>query len=709
MAAAPITGINPVTANSLNASIGTGGILPSTAASIKSTFDSIKLPFAQPTQTAPVATKPVVKPAATPTTPPKEPATLSSSNIDKKNTENVQKATQLATTPTSQSSGQDGFVRNSDQSFAEAPGDAVQVTDANGNSAWQSGGMNYAVGPLGGNVSSDPFVQGIYQQFTQLKGQMDALGAQQIANIQNAFGAIIEDQKMVNKGEEAGLNSLLIRGGSLQTGSASGIIGSQVSVGLSKIADLNAREQAAVIAAQQAIQSNDMELLNKQLMIADEARKERQASAQKLNDSVVAANKTSKIQNGIRNAIAELGTTDTGSILDYLNTIGVSASVKDVSDTISALQPNQKELISMLQDAGKYGAPADKITQAAKASDVGSAINILSPWLNDPTSTAGQYKAAVANGYTGTPGDYLAAQEYKKAYNQEKGKAAATGSDVPTSDPATMVDQNSQSILAQTGLSGNAFFWLTGRSSQLPRDQATRNAAAKEATAWANAHGIDISTLPSQYDAYNKTLSFNTVRQSMAVIQENEIQATIKNLEAVSPSGDLSDLRWSNVQRIWAGQEVNDPVAQQYAFHLEQLRNEMVAYNLIAQGQINTDGSLKQATDEQVNRAAEVIKNGVAKKSLAGLATAVDNSTTKMRPVLQASLDAARKAVWDLFGVGDKFIASGKTDPAQIANDAKSKLQEFYSSHSDKQEMINEMWKVPGANYVDIAHNLGLI
>lgn len=451
MAAAPITGINPVTANSVNASIGTGGILPSTATSIANTFSSIKLPFGTPktapTPATPVAAKPVAKPTTTPTTPAKEPTTLSSSNIDQKNQDNVQTATQLATSPAGQTAGQDGFVRNADQSFAEAPGDAVQATDANGNTTWQSGGMNYALGPSNGSVSSDPLVQGIYQQFTALKGQMDALGAQQIAAIQNSFDGLIKDQELTNKGEEASLNSLLIRGGSLQTGSSGGIMGSQVSVGLSKIADLNAKEQAAVIAAQQAIQSGDMQLLDKQLTIADESRKERQASAQKMSDSITAATTQARKDNAISTILSN-GITDPKDILATLQAQGnTNISAKDVADTMANLNPDQKNITDLMKTASGNGASADVLKAIGSAKNYTDALQAAGLYGSGATGDMGLYqnyeRQAQAKGQT--PVSFESWQymnEFNKAKAAEAGKQAGT----PGLNGGTLAENNIKSL-----------------------------------------------------------------------------------------------------------------------------------------------------------------------------------------------------------------------------------------------------------------------
>lgn len=221
------------------------------------------------------------------------------------------------------------------------------------------------------------------------------------------------------------------------------------------------------------------------------------------------------------------------------------------------------------------------------------------------------------------------------------------GSGLETEIP---VDSTSQNILAQTGLSFSGFLALTGQASKLPRDAATRKAAFKEAQNWSNKHNVDISTLASQYETYNKVLSANISRLNNTKIMEQELEATIQNLQGVVNEKDFGSLRFTNVVKIWAGQEVNDDLAQQYAMHLNQLRRELTAYNAATQGRSGNDITV---SDER--EAEQVIRNGIARGSLVGLATAVKNSTEKMGKVMRGSVDRARKSVWELFGVGNNY------------------------------------------------------
>jgi len=232
----------------------------------------------------------------------------------------------------------------------------------------------------------------------------------------------------------------------------------------------------------------------------------------------------------------------------------------------------------------------------------------------------------------------------------EAGRAPQITINTGGDQAALAPDPDSQNILSQTGLSMNAFFHLTGRSSQLPRDARTRNAAAQEAQAWARNNNVDIATLPSQYKTYNDVLSGNIARLNNTKIMESELEGTIENLQSVVKDSDLGQLRVANVVKVWAGQEVNDSLAQQYALHLSQLRNELSAYYAATQGRTGNNITMQDQRDAEM-----VIRSGISKGSLDGLRDAVKNSTGKMDTVMTASVERARKQVWNLFGVGKNY------------------------------------------------------
>lgn len=240
--------------------------------------------------------------------------------------------------------------------------------------------------------------------------------------------------------------------------------------------------------------------------------------------------------------------------------------------------------------------------------------------------------------------------------------SAASAANTPI-EPLGPGDPAANEILGQTGLSIPAFSVLTGQMGSLPRSGALRSAAMKEAQEFARKRGVDISTLASQYKTYNTVLSGNISRLNNTKIMENELQGTIENLQGVVNQADLGKLKFANVARVWAGQEVNDPLAQQYAMHLSQLRNELTAYYAATQGRTGNNITL-----EDKREAEGVIKNGVSTGSLQGLSAAVKSSTDKMGTIMQRSVDNAGKAVWDLFGVGKNYkpkAGGGEEKPKQ--------------------------------------------
>lgn len=232
-------------------------------------------------------------------------------------------------------------------------------------------------------------------------------------------------------------------------------------------------------------------------------------------------------------------------------------------------------------------------------------------------------------------------------------RASADTTNLPQDLP---IDPASSDILSQTGLSINAFMVLTGRMSQLSRDRVTRERASQEAQQWARERGVDISTLASQYKTYNDVLSANISRLNNTKIMESELEGTIDNLSSVVTDAGLRRLRLANVVKVWAGQEVNDPLAQQYALHLGQLRNELSAYYAATQGRTGNNITMTDQRDAEL-----VIRNGLSTGSLAGLKAAIQNSTAKMDTVMQGSVQRARKAVWDLFGVGQNYPSVATT------------------------------------------------
>ena len=234
-------------------------------------------------------------------------------------------------------------------------------------------------------------------------------------------------------------------------------------------------------------------------------------------------------------------------------------------------------------------------------------------------------------------------------------KAKQEQADMTEAAPGSLAgDPESKSILAQTGLTMPAFLAITGQASKLPRDAATRTRAFKQAEDFANKRGVDVSTLASQYDAYNKTLQANVMRNNQTNILEQEIDGTVSVLQPLADQAGMGKLRIGNVAKLFAGKEVNDPDVQQYRQQLLMLQSELAGINAAARGNIDQAGNVK--TDQSdMEDAGRVILNGLNRRGAGGLAQAIRSTTSKNRAVLENNIDASRKAIWDLFGVGQNY------------------------------------------------------
>lgn len=601
---------------------------------------------------------------------PIESTVLSSTNIDQKNQDNTSKVSS-AQTP-GQTSGSDGFVRNADQSFAEAPSDATIVSDPNtGNQTWQSGGMTYALGNSGGKISSDPYVQGIYEQFTTLKGQMDATGAANIENIRNSYNDLIRQQGQANASNEASTYSLLARGGSLQTESSGGIIHAQVSDGLSKISDLTNKENAAIISAQQAMQTGDMNMLDKQLTIANTARTERQNAAQKLNDSIQTATSQAKKDSAIMSIISS-GTTDPSAILAKLKAQGNdTVSLKDISDTISTLNPDQKEIHSMLVTAAQNGAPQSILTTIGQSKTLADAVSAAAQYVTDPTSLAGQFKSAVDAGYKGTSADWVAAQKYKDAYATASAAERAKNDVVGSSANQQKLEAQGRAVIEKE---------LSNRSGGLGLQDAKVNQA------------IHLKTL---FDQYKTTVQVPN-KTNYGTPAGGFHAETVYNI----PATQYAEVAMGLANLLSGTSQVSDSARE-------------AILQKTAKGDINgaityITGSPQNGSTQEVfrNLKDSIDRQGATSEQLRQ--TYIDNLTQLLPTDLNADRRASLLAGSSLNSYTNPNPAN--MTPAQIDSDAYTKIQNWATSDPKNSALLSDLSaQFPNLSNVEIAQKLKLI
>lgn len=262
-----------------------------------------------------------------------QPTTMSSANVQEYNQQN---ATSLANFPQAGSqTGQDGFKRYSDGSFAEAPEGAI----ANGDGTYSYNGVGYAAGP---SSATNAYDKQINDLISSMRSELDANTKSTIDSIHSQYQNLIKQQERINAGANAGTNTLLIRGGSMHTGSGEGILQGQISFGLSQIGDLQSKENAAIGAARAAQAEGNFKLLDKQITLAKDIYEKKQETAQKLNEAVIKA----KEENN--KALAEQQKED-AKVAAQLS--------KDKNDLLFKLATNNAplEVRQLVADAETYG------------------------------------------------------------------------------------------------------------------------------------------------------------------------------------------------------------------------------------------------------------------------------------------------------------------------------------------------------------------
>jgi hypothetical protein len=158
---------------------------------------------------------------------------------------------------------------------------------------------------------------------------------------------------------------------------------------------------------------------------------------------------------------------------------------------------------------------------------------------------------------------------------------------------------------------------------------------------------VDVSTLTSQYKAYNKTLSENIERQNNIASVQDELIGDIANLRTAANALGMDNVRVANATKLWVGNQLNDAKSADYAFALQALVNDIARYNAASTGR----APLQSDMDE----AKATVLRGVSETGLAGLQASLDRSVKNMNTVADTAVDRSRANIWKLFGVGDKY------------------------------------------------------
>lgn len=227
-------------------------------------------------------------------------------------------------------------------------------------------------------------------------------------------------------------------------------------------------------------------------------------------------------------------------------------------------------------------------------------------------------------------------------------KVMDLNNDTGGSGGKTDVDPSKNNISAQTGLSQGAVDYLLGKNTG--RSAGLQMMRQKEVEGWGSKNGINTTTLKSQADGYNKVLEQNIIRNNAMVTSEREIAASIETVKDALKDIDISKVNWGNVAAVWAGKQVNDADAITVADQLGRLREEYAGFNMAANGHMNNNGSVAQPDDAALQRAGEVISNGISSGGIDALGKSISASAKKNHTVLLKTIEDTNAAMFELFG-----------------------------------------------------------
>lgn len=263
----------------------------------------------------------------------------------------------------------------------------------------------------------------ILNNLMSLKATTDSHTASLIDNIHQQFTQLIAEQRQTNAGQEGITNNALLMGGATGQGSSaqyapissSGIIQTQVSYGLQQIANLQTKEATMIIAAQQAGDDANFQLMDSYNKQIASIRKEKNDAAIKLNETLL--NESEKFAQDKKDA------------QDKIDAIALEAKKNGMPD-INVIT-SSKSIGAAMQAAGSYlqsgtGDVANYLVYKRQTSEKGLTPMDYAEWQAKEDARKAKIESSKA---------------YDTAYSTAKGKAAGT----PDSG-ATTVDENGNII-----------------------------------------------------------------------------------------------------------------------------------------------------------------------------------------------------------------------------------------------------------------------
>lgn len=501
-----------------------------------------------------------------------------------------------------------------------------------------------------------------------------------LAGITSTWDTRISDLTQSENSHIAALTTTGMRIGSQYTGGAGGMTGSIVSAeeqaALKAIGDLRTQKDQALAAAQSAFETQKWGRYNDLVQIAQKAYDGQLTQLQKLQEAQ--ATQDQKLQDMQRVAsvsagVAKLyaaGTTNPADILAAMRKGGdTTTTLEDINKSITSLTP--AGIPDLVKTATGNGAPASVIQSILKASDLSAAYGAAGDFAAGGTGMVGEYNfyKAQATAAGQKPVDF---NTYQTMDANRKASATAAANAKYTFDFSNPTDASSPGVLGQgkngdilsaTGLSYNGFLALTGQMSLLPRDQVTRNKASAEVAAFAKARGVDVATLVPQIEAAWNNVKNNVAKENNVNVTGQDLSATVDQFAGDFNPKDVKQgffglgsnaLTIQNITDLVAGKQVNSPLALKYGADIAAMGNDLATY-YAASRTVGANGAVPNPTDAEMNRAANIVYNGMNTGSAAGLKEFIDENTQKIAHVVKSAADTQRQNIWELTGVGAQY------------------------------------------------------
>lgn len=302
------------------------------------------VPTSQVPQDPNIPGTPTYDPTGAPKPAPVEPTVVTSDNI----TNNVipalnTRATAVATKGTYV--GQDGKTYYSDGSMVPAPIDA-EYDPTSGN--FTSGGNSYGAGPqYVDNPTNDPDIAQTNALFDSLKANLDSSTLTQVNAIQSQYSSLIQQQQAALADAQNTYSHYDTVTGTSRRAPLDAASGALVGTtyGLQQISKLNSDEDSAIATVKTAQQNGDYQLMSKALDTVDSIRTAKQAAAQKVADTLSAANdamQKQQLQVAQDSAVGQLvsqGITDPAEVLKEMNIAGYNVTADQVAASLKSLTP----------------------------------------------------------------------------------------------------------------------------------------------------------------------------------------------------------------------------------------------------------------------------------------------------------------------------------------------------------------------------------